>query len=131
MSTNKAVVYFLIFIFIAALYATFPKKVRYYPPEVKVNFKRKHTEKVTKTERDPFRYKIKRKSISQKQWKLSSIIVKAIIWDDIIPYAAISINDGKTIFVNEGDKIDQIKILKIERDKIVIDEYGKRTINFK
>ncbi len=131
MLTNKRIVYLLIFIFIAALYATFPNKFRYCPPEVRVSFKKKHTEKVTRAERDPFKYKTKRKSVSKKQWKPSSITVKAIIWDDIIPYAAISINDGKTIFVNEGDKIDQIKILKIQRDKILIDEYGKRTISFK
>lgn len=131
MLTNKITVYLLIFIFIAALYAIFPKKVRYYPPEVEVNFKKENTEKVTRAERDPFRYKIKGKITPQKQWKPSSVIVKGIIWDDKNPSAAISIDNGKTIFVNEGERINHIRILKIERDKIIIDEYGRRTISFK
>lgn len=131
MSINKTIVYFLIFIFIAALYTTFPKEIKYYPPEVKANFKNKHSEKVTRAERDPFRYKIKKKSTPQKQWKPTSIIVKGIIWDDKNPSAAISIDNGKTIFVNEGQRINHIRILKIERDKIIIDEYGRRTISFK
>ena len=131
MSTNKVIVYSLIFLFMAALYATFPKNVKYSPPEVKINFTKRHSEKVTRTERDPFRYKIKRGNIPQKQWKPSSIIVKGIIWDDKNPSAAISIDNGKTIFVNEGERINQIRILKIERDKIIIDEYGRRTISFK
>ena len=131
MSTNKVIVYSLAFIFLAALYFSFPQKAKYYPPEVKVNFKKKYSKEVTGAERDPFRYKISRKSIPQKQWKPSSVVVKGIIWDDKKPSAAISINNGKTIFVNEGEKINHIRILKIERDKIIIDEYGKRTISFK
>ncbi len=131
MSINKTVVYLLIFIFIAALYTTFPKEIKYFPPEVKVNFKNKHSEKVIRVERDPFRYKIKKRSTPQRLWKPSSIIVKGIIWDDKNPSAAISIDNGKTIFVNEGERINHIRILKIERDKIIIDEYGRRTISFK
>ncbi len=131
MSTNKVIVYLLVFVFITALYVTFPKKVKYSPPEIEVNFKKKYSKKVTGAERDPFKYKIKRESTSQKQWKPSSIIVKGIIWDDKKPSAAISIDNGKTIFVNEGEKINHIRILKIKPDKIIIDEYGRRTINFK
>jgi type II secretory pathway component PulC len=131
MKTNKIIIYLLIFIFIVALYATFPKDFRYYYPEVKVNFKNKHTEKITRAERDPFRYKTKKKSIPQNQWKPSSITVKGIIWDKKKPSAAISINNGKTIFVNEGERINHIRILKIEPDRIIIDEYGRRTVSFK
>jgi type II secretory pathway component PulC len=131
MSTNKLIIYSFILIFTIALYATFPKNIKYYPPEVRINFKKKHFEKVSRAERDPFRYKTKKESSSQKQWKPSSITIKGIIWDNETPSAAISINNGKTIFVNEGEKIGKIKILKIERDKIIIDEYGRRTISFK
>lgn len=131
MSINKKIVYLLIFVFIVALYTTFPKEIKYFPPEVKVIFKNKHSEKIIKAERDPFRYKLKKQITPQKQWKPTSIVVKGIIWDDKNPSAVISINNGKPIFVNEGQRIDHIRILKIERDKIIIDEYGRRTISFK
>jgi type II secretory pathway component PulC len=130
MSTNKKIVYLIIFVFIAALYTTFPKEIKYSHPEVKVNFKNKYSEKVIQAERNPFRYKIKKKG-TQKQWKPTSITIKGIIWDNKNPSAAISINNGKTIFVNEGERINHIRILKIERNKIIIDEYGRRTISFK
>jgi type II secretory pathway component PulC len=131
MSINKIIVYSLVFIFLTALYFNFPQKAKYYPPEVKVNFKKKYSKKVKDVERNPFRYKKIRKSTPQKQWKPSSVIVKGIIWDNKNPSAAISIDNGKTIFVNEGEKINHIRIIKIERDKIIIDEHGRRTISFK
>jgi len=131
MSINKIIAYSLIFTFTIALFATLPKKSKDFSPKAEIHFKKKHLEEITKAQRDPFRYKIKKTSVSQKKWKPSSIIIKGIIWDNKNPSAAISIDNGKTIFVNEGDKINQIKILKIKRDKIIIDEYGRRTIGFK
>jgi len=131
MLTNKVMIYSFIFIFLIALFASSPKKIKYYPPEIKVSFSRKQPEGVIKAERDPFTYKIARKSIPQKTWKPSTVIVKGILWDEKNPSAAISIDNGKTIFVNEGERINHIKIIKIEKDKIIIDEYGRRTISFK
>jgi type II secretory pathway component PulC len=131
MITNKVIIYFFIFIFLIALYATSPKRVKYYSPEIKVNFTKKHSEKVTRVERDPFTYKIKRRRVPQKKRKPLTVIIKGILWDEKNPSAAISIDNGKTIFVNEGERINHIKILKIEKDKIIIDEYGRRTISFK
>ncbi len=131
MLTNKVMIYSFIFIFLIALFASSPKKIKYYPPEIKVSFSKKQSEGVIKAERDPFAYKTARKSIPQKKWKPSTVIVKGILWDEKNPSAAISIDNGKTIFVNEGARINHIKILKIEKDKIIIDEYGRRTISFK
>jgi len=131
MPTNKVIIYSFIFIFLIALFVTSPKKNKYYPPEIKISFSRKHPERVIKAERDPFTYKTERKSIPQKRYNPSTVIVKGILWDKKNPSAAISIDNGKTIFVNEGERINHIKIIKIEKDKIIIDEYGRRTISFK
>jgi len=131
MLTNKVMIYSFILIFLITLFASSPKKIKYYPPEIKVSFSRKQSERVIKAERDPFKYKTAKKRTPQKQWKPSTVIVKGILWDEKNPSAAISIDNGKTIFVNEGERINHIKILKIEKDKIIIDEYGRRTISFK
>lgn len=131
MSLNKIIVYLLIFVFAVALFATFPKGSKDLRSKVEIFFGRKHFEEIARAERDPFKYKIKRSGATGRQIKLSDIVIKGIIWDDKKPSAAISINNEKAVFVREGDKINRIKILRIERDKIIIDEYGRRTINFK
>jgi type II secretory pathway component PulC len=131
MSINKILVYFLILIFAMALFATLPRETKDYSLKTGIGFKKISQEKITKAERDPFRYKTKSTVGADKTWKPSSVTVKGIIWDEKNPSAVISIDGGKTIFVKEGDKINHIRILKIERDKIIIDEYGKRTLNFK
>ncbi len=131
MSTNKIIVYSLLFIFTIALFATMPKGYTSYKPGVEIHLKKKHSREINEVKRDPFRYKTKQISIPHKSIRLSDVIIKGIIWDDKNPSAAISINGKKTIFVKEGDKINRIMILQIERDKIVINEYGRRTIRFK
>ncbi len=131
MSLNKIIVYLLVFVFAIAFLATLPKKGKDSRNKVNILFKRRSFEKIARAERDPFRYKIKSKGAAVSHIKLSDIVIKGILWDDKKPSAAISINNEKTVFVKEGDKINRIKILKIERDKIIIDEYGRRTINFK
>jgi type II secretory pathway component PulC len=131
MSTNKIIVYSFLIFFTIALSGTLPKKDTSYKPEVGIRFSRKNLRKINKVKRDPFRYKEKQRKILPKTIRLSDVAIKGIIWDDKNPSAAISINGQKTIFVNEGDKINHMRILQIERDRIVINEYGRRTIKFK
>ncbi|MEO0292671.1 MAG: hypothetical protein ABIN61_00415 [candidate division WOR-3 bacterium] len=131
MSTNKIVGYLLFLIFIIAFYVTLPKEPSSSFPKIEINFKKKKNVEIPKIERDPFRYKTNFSGEISKFKKTSSITIKAILWDPKKPSAAISINGEKTIFVKEGDKINNIKILKIYPDKIIVDEYGKKTINFK
>jgi hypothetical protein len=131
MLTNKIIGYSLILIFAVALFVTLPREVKDSSPKIGTSFEKKLPEKIEKAERDPFKYKTKIIAKTAKTWKPSSIAVKGIVWDAKKPSAAISIDGGKTIFVKEGDKINHIKILKIYPDKIIIDEYGKRTLNFR
>ena len=131
MSTNKIIIYSIIFSFTLALFATLPKGYESYKPEININLKKDHSKEINEVKRNPFRYKTKKISAPNKGIKLSDVVIKGIIWDDKKPSAAISINGQKTIFVNQGDKINHIRILRIERDKIIINEYGKRTIRFK
>jgi len=133
MPTNKILIYSLIFIFAIAFCASFPEAVKHSYLKVKIPFQRKQEEKTIEVERNPFAYKTskKKKRVVEKKPKLSSITLKSIIGNSKNLSAAISINGGKVIFVNEGDKVNGIKILRIDRNRIVIYEHGKRTIELK
>lgn len=131
MSKNKILIYSIVFIFVIGLWTTLPKKLVLLTPKTIFHSRRLYSEEIVKTERDPFRYQIKVKQPYKKVQKQSLITLKGIIWDEENPSAVIKINEGKTRFVSEGDKIGEIKILKIEKDRIIIDERGRHEIKVK
>lgn len=131
MSRNKILLYSSILIFELFLWISFPKTEDLFLPHLDLNIKRPEGVVIAKPERDPFRYHIERKHRLRNTWKPSSIVIKGIMWDEENPSAMISINGEKTKFVSEGDRIGGIRILKIKRDRIIIDERGKREIILK